>query len=64
MAGNEGHAWKKKTTPLGDETYRILADLHYCRQTVKRRMNRENHYNWTSFKNSLTGKQLLVPKWF
>ena len=34
---NIGHVRKiTKTQILGDGTYRILADLHYCRQTVKR----------------------------
>lgn len=47
---------KKKTTLLGNETYRILADLHYCRQTAKRRNNRENEYNWTALRDRLTGK--------
>lgn len=60
MAGkkleNDGRARKKKTTPLGNETYRILADLHYCRQTVKRRNNKENEYNWTALSDRLTGK--------
>jgi len=35
---NNGHVRKITNTQtiLGDGTYRILADLHYCRQTVKR----------------------------
>ena len=33
---NDGRA--KKITLLGNGTYRILADLHYCRQTVKTRL--------------------------
>ena len=39
MAGkNSKMTVAQKKTPLGNRTYRILADLHYCRQTVKRRL--------------------------
>lgn len=32
----DGRAGKKNNTQLDNGTYRILADLHYCGQTVKR----------------------------